>query len=107
MDVLLTLAALVTSPNFAGVFEQNTREEYEQRIVWQDDRPKPSWADLLAKWPEVEQDIADQATADAFDPALVVEHLAAAAIVSTLFKLPQAQRDAIKARRRLRGKAPV
>lgn len=106
MDVLLTLAALVPSPNFAGVFVENTREEYE-RITWQDDRPKPSWNDLLAKWPEVEQDIADQATADAFDPALVVEHLAAAAIVSTLFKLPQAQRDAIKARRRLRGKAPV
>lgn len=53
MDVRATLAALLSSPQFEGSLTANTQDAYG-RLRWLDARPKPAWADLVAKWPEVE-----------------------------------------------------
>jgi hypothetical protein len=53
MDIRTTLAALLSSPQFEGSLTANTQAAYD-RLRWLDARPKPSWADLVAKWPEVE-----------------------------------------------------
>ena len=105
MDVAITLDALVPSPKFGGSLTANTREAYE-RIRWEDARPKPAWAEIVAKWPEVQAKIARDDTAAKFNPALVVERifeklLAGGAL--TKGDLPAEQMDAINARREQRG----
>lgn len=104
MDVLLTLAALLPSPEFGGSLTANTREAY-QRIRWEDERPKPAWTDLLARWPEVEAEIARVEASAKLDVSRVLETL----VIKTnaAGDLDPQDRAAFDALRAGRGAAPL
>jgi hypothetical protein len=54
MDIRLTIHALVPSAQYGGGVSENTRAEFES-LVWEDSRPKPTWEDLVAAYPAVNQ----------------------------------------------------
>lgn len=112
MDVLLALAHLRPAPKFGGSLTANTREAYEA-IRWEDERPKPSWSDLEAAWPEVQAQLEDEETkralaeSDPRDMPRAVEDLYdilsnRGVIAET--DIPQAVRDKIAYRKALRAK---
>ena len=53
MDIALSIEALVgEGVKYGGAFEFNTEEEFN-KLRWNDERPKPKWVDLVAKWQEI------------------------------------------------------
>ncbi len=59
MDVALALDELVPAACRGGSLTDNTREQYDA-LRWEDDRPKPTWEQLVAAWearqPEIERE---------------------------------------------------
>ena len=126
MDIRTTLAALLPAPEFEGSLTANTQDAYG-RIRWLDARPKPAWADITAKWPEVEAALAGEATAAQlaatdFEMARVAEDLAewSIALLDALLSagaidaaaraqlaLPAGAIAKINARRAIRGEAAL
>jgi hypothetical protein len=49
MDVALALEALVPAACRGGSLTDNTREQYDA-LRWEDERPKPTWAELESAW---------------------------------------------------------
>ncbi len=54
MDVVWTLQYLLSAPQFGGCIEENQEEEYDA-LRWEDERPKPSWAEIVAAWPAAQK----------------------------------------------------
>ncbi len=53
MDVALAIEALVgLGVKYFGSTTDNTEEQYN-KLQWNDERPKPLWAELIAKWDEI------------------------------------------------------
>lgn len=57
MDIALVLDSLVPAAAYRGSLTANTQESYES-IVWDDERPKPSWAAVVAEWAALDLQIA-------------------------------------------------
>lgn len=45
MGLAILIEKLVPAAQYSGAFENNSRREYED-LVWEDQRPKPTWQDL-------------------------------------------------------------
>lgn len=53
MDTTLCIEKVVgLGVKYSGVTEFNTEEEYN-KLIWEDERPKPKWSELVAKWEEI------------------------------------------------------
>ena len=53
MDTALAIEALVgEGVKYGGCTEFNTEEEFD-KLRWNDERPRPKWSDLVAKWEEI------------------------------------------------------
>lgn len=55
MDIALILHKLVPSAKYRGSLTDNTEESYNN-IIWEDERPKPSWQDLLDRDTHISKD---------------------------------------------------
>ncbi len=61
MDTVLAIESLVgEGVKYGGCTEFNTEEEFN-KLRWNDERPKPKWVDLVAKWEEI-KDIPESKT---------------------------------------------
>lgn len=49
MDVAIALEQLVPAAVYGGSLTDNSQEAYDA-LRWEDDRDKPSWADVEAAW---------------------------------------------------------
>lgn len=56
MDIALTIHELVPGAAYFGSVTANTKEAFDG-IRWMDERPKPTWAEMEAKWLELEPDL--------------------------------------------------
>lgn len=54
---------LVPSPKMSGSLTRNDEIAWEE-VVWDDPRPKPTWEELVAVWPQVEKEIQARIEAD-------------------------------------------
>ena len=53
MDTALAIEALVGfGVKYGGCTEFNTEKEFDD-LIWEDERPRPKWSDLLTKWEEI------------------------------------------------------
>ena len=53
MDTALAIESLVgIGVKYGGCTEFNTEEEFN-KLRWNDERPRPNWVDLVAKWEEI------------------------------------------------------
>ncbi len=53
MDTALVIEALVGfGVKYGGCTEFNTEKEFDA-LRWNDERPRPKWQDLVAKWEEI------------------------------------------------------
>lgn len=57
------LEKLVPAPKMSGSLTRNDEVAWDD-VVWEDSRPKPTWGELVAIWPEVERDRKAFAEAD-------------------------------------------
>lgn len=48
MDIALALEVLIPAANYTGSVTSNTQEAYAS-IVWSDERPKPSWEEIITE----------------------------------------------------------
>jgi adenosyl cobinamide kinase/adenosyl cobinamide phosphate guanylyltransferase len=53
MDVALTIHELVPRAKYFGSVTANSKEAFD-KIRWHDERKKPTWSELEAKWVELE-----------------------------------------------------
>ena len=53
MDIALVLDRLIPGGDWQGSVTDNTKEAFDN-VRWNDERPKPSWEEMEAKWPEIE-----------------------------------------------------
>jgi hypothetical protein len=58
MDIAACVEKLCPNPQFKGSATIPDRADWEGR-EWIDARPRPSWIELQAIWPTVEQEIAE------------------------------------------------
>ncbi|WP_027366926.1 hypothetical protein [Desulfocurvibacter africanus] len=49
MNVALALDALVPAAKYGGSLTSNTQESYNE-LRWEDERPKPTWAEIEEAW---------------------------------------------------------
>lgn len=54
MDVAWTLQVLLPGPKYLGSCLDNQQASYDA-LLWQDERTKPTWAELLAAWPAAQK----------------------------------------------------
>ncbi len=52
MDIALCLDELTPAAKYMGSVTANDRAAYDA-VKWQDERPKPDWGDILARWDEI------------------------------------------------------
>jgi len=56
MDVALTIHELVPAAKYFGSVTANSKEAFD-KINWRDGRTKPTWAEMEAKWAELEPNL--------------------------------------------------
>ena len=49
MNVVIALDILVPEAIYGGSVTANTEQQYN-KLRWEDDRPQPAWAELVAAW---------------------------------------------------------
>ena len=49
IDVALAIAIIHPAPKYSGSVTANTEEAYS-KIRWEDERPQPTWAELVEAW---------------------------------------------------------
>jgi len=56
MDTAIAIERLVgLGVKYGGATQFNTEEEFNN-LRWNDQRPKPKWSDLVAKWDEIKDE---------------------------------------------------
>jgi len=56
---------LVSDSQFTIIGDPSTEQEYANQVIWHDDRPQPSWADVESARPTVQTKIANKAAENA------------------------------------------
>ena len=52
----MDIAILLNNYKYRGSVTANTEQSYND-LIWEDERPKPTWQELQAQWQEIEQAI--------------------------------------------------
>ena len=63
MDIALAIEGLLPAAQFGGSLTANTKAAYDA-LRWEDERPKPSWAQLTAWWTDNGNRIAEEQAAE-------------------------------------------
>lgn len=70
MNLVIALKSLVPAAQYVGDLGEGTKEAYES-IEWADERPQPTWDEIVAAWPDAEQAWLDQKAKEQQDEELM------------------------------------
>lgn len=52
MDIALAIENLLLAAKYGGSTTSNTKEQFDA-LRWEDERPKPTWSEVVASWEQI------------------------------------------------------